>query len=127
MITTPFLILIYHSQVWTTDRIKNKIPLFRYHLKTNNMETKFCQSCGMPLQKKEDYGTNLDLTLNDDYCRYCYEKGTFTQDITMEEMINHCAQFVEEFNKDSDKKLTKEEAISQMKIYFPKLKRWAKN
>ena len=48
----------------------------------------------------------------------------FTQDCTMDEMIEHCAQFVEEFNKDSEQKVTKEEAIAMMKQEFPKLKRW---
>ena len=42
----------------------------------------------------------------------------------MDEMIEHCAQFVEEFNKDSEQKVTKEEAIAMMKQEFPKLKRW---
>lgn len=91
------------------------------------MEMKFCQSCGMPLQKNEDHGTNKDLTANEDYCCYCFKEGVFTQDVTMDEMINHCAQFVDEFNKDAEQKLTKEEAIAQMKLYFPKLKRWAAN
>lgn len=89
------------------------------------METKFCQSCGMPLQKQEDYGTNPDGSRNEDYCCYCFENGAFTMDCTMEEMINHCAQFVDEWNKDSDVAYTKEEAIAQMKLYFPSLKRWA--
>lgn len=40
-------------------------------------------------------------------------------------MINHCAQFVEEFNKDTEVPYTREEAIAQMKLYFPTLKRWA--
>jgi hypothetical protein len=64
--------------------------------------------------------------VNEDYCVYCYKDGAFTQDMTMDEMIIHCAQFVEEFNKDYSEKVTKEEAIAQMKEYFPKLKRWAK-
>lgn len=91
------------------------------------METRFCQSCGMPLQKEEEHGTNTDLSLNNDYCCYCFKEGSFTQDVTMDEMINHCAQFVSEFNKDSQQKLTQEEAVAQMKLYFPKLKRWAAN
>lgn len=88
------------------------------------MEMKFCQSCGMPLTKPEEQGTNADGSLNEDYCTYCYQNGKFTQDYTMDEMIDHCAQFTEEFNKDSDQKLTKEEAIAGMKEYFPTLKRW---
>jgi hypothetical protein len=34
----------------------------------------------------------------------------------MDEMIEHCAQFVEEFNKDSDKKVTQEEAVFSGKL-----------
>lgn len=42
----------------------------------------------------------------------------------MDEMINQCAQFVDEFNKGSEVKMTKEEAIANMKQFFPMLKRW---
>ena len=38
---------------------------------------------------------------------------------TMDEMITHCAQFVEEFNRESPQKLTREEAIGQMRCTFP--------
>ena len=37
----------------------------------------FCQSCGMPLTRKEDCGTNADGSTNFDYCCYCYQKGEF--------------------------------------------------
>ena len=67
------------------------------------METKFCQSCGMPLQKNEELGTNHDGSKNEEY---------------------HCAQFVDEFNKDADFHYTKEEAVANMKLFFPTLKRW---
>lgn len=79
------------------------------------MEMKFCQSCGMPLTSDEVCGTNADGSLSADYCTYCYQQGKFAQDCTMDEMIEHCAQFVEEFNKDSEQKVTKEEAIAMMK------------
>lgn len=47
-----------------------------------------CESCGMPLNKDEKYaGTEADGSLNEMYCRHCYENGKFTQpDITMIEM-----------------------------------------
>ena len=40
------------------------------------------------------------------------------------EMIEHCAQFVDEVNKGLPQPITKEEYIGQMKMYFPGLKRW---
>ena len=60
-------------------------------IKNNNMEQKFCQSCGMPLTD-EVLGTNADGTKNEDYCMYCYKDGKFLQDCTMDEIIEHCAQ-----------------------------------
>lgn len=88
------------------------------------METKYCQSCGMPLQNQEELGTNGDGSRNKEYCCYCFKEGAFTMDCTMEQMIEHCAQFVDEFNKEAEVPLTREEAIANMKIYFPALKRW---
>ena len=86
-------------------------------------EMKFCQSCGMPLTD-ELLGTNADGSKNEDYCIYCYKDGKFTMDCTMDQMIEHCAQFVDEVNKNLPKPITKEEYIAQMKMYFPQLKRW---
>lgn len=88
------------------------------------MEQKICQSCGMPMITPEEFGTNNDGSLNQDYCCYCYKDGNFTSQFTMDEMISHCAQYVEDFNSDFDTKLTKEQAIEQMKQNFPALKRW---
>ena len=89
------------------------------------MEQKFCQSCGMPLSN-EILGTNADGSKNEDYCIYCYKDGQFLQECTMDEMIEHCAQFVDEVNKNLPRPITKEEYVAQMKMYFPQLKRWRK-
>lgn len=90
------------------------------------MDQQFCQSCGMPLTESGHFGTNSDNSRNNDYCVYCFKDGTFTKDCTMDEMIESCLQFLDEFNKDADKVYTREEARVGMKEYFPKLKRWAK-
>ena len=87
---------------------------------------KICQSCAMPLIKDSDFGTNSDNSQNTDYCAYCYKEGNFTQDYTMEQMIDHCINFLDEFNKHAKEKITKEQALSQMHEHFPMLKRWAK-
>jgi len=83
---------------------------------------KLCQSCGMPLTAEETLGTNTDGSKNEEYCVYCFKDGTFTADISMEEMIAFCAEHVGEWSME----ISKEDAIAQMNAYFPKLKRWAK-
>ena len=85
---------------------------------------KICQSCAMPMDDDSLYGTNADGSKNSDYCIYCYKDGKFLQDCTMEEMIEHCAGFIDEVNKNLEHPITKEEYIGQMKMYFPHLKRW---
>ena len=86
-------------------------------------QMKFCQSCGMPLTD-EILGTNADGSKNEDYCTYCYKDGKFTQDCTMDEMIEFCAQFVDEVNKNMPKPMTRDEYKGMMRQYFPTLKRW---
>ena len=90
-----------------------------------NMEQKFCQSCGMPLTDK-DKGINADGSRNDDYCNYCYMDGRFTQDFTMEQMIEHCARFTDDINKLSGENMTVEQAKEMMRQFYPNLKRWKK-
>ena len=84
---------------------------------------KFCQSCGMPLTE-EILGTNADGSKNEEYCIYCYKDGAFTGDFTMEEMVESCAQFVDEYNKNTGQNLTQEELKSMLRQFYPTLKRW---
>ena len=86
----------------------------------------FCQSCGMPLMRDEDCGLNADGSINFDYCRYCYANGKFLQEVTMDQMIDHCAQFVDEVNKHMPQSMTVEEYKQMMRGFFPMLKRWRK-
>lgn len=87
------------------------------------MEQQFCQSCGMPLTD-EHFSKNADGSVNNEYCVYCYKDGEFAENISMDEMIEHCLQYIDDFNKDSGEKMSVEEARAQMKQYFPTLKRW---
>lgn len=89
-------------------------------------ETKLCQSCGMPLTD-EILGTNADGTKHPDYCIYCYKDGAFTGDFTMEEMVEFCSQFVDQYNQDAGQHLTREEYKTVLRQYYPQLKRWQSN
>lgn len=84
------------------------------------MDIKICQSCGMPMQEEDQFGTELNDTKNDDYCCYCYQKGKFVQDCTMEQMAEFCAKFEVEGGRCK----TLDEAKEQLMNYFPQLKRW---
>ena len=81
---------------------------------------KFCQSCAMPMTE-DVYGTNEDGTKNEEYCHYCFKDGQFTNDISMEEMIEFCVpKTVEATDMD-------EETVRKMyDEIFPQLKRWMK-
>ncbi|MBO5053562.1 MAG: zinc ribbon domain-containing protein [Muribaculaceae bacterium] len=87
------------------------------------MEMKFCQSCAVPLND-ENMGTEADGSVSEDYCIYCYKEGKFTREMTMEQMIDFCAQFTDEINRQSGKNLTVEQARMMMRQFFPQLKRW---
>ena len=87
------------------------------------MEQKFCQSCGMPLTE-EILGTNADGSKNEDYCIYCYKDGAFTGDFTMEQMVEYCSMFVEEYNKNTGQNLTACQYKDVLRQFYPTLKRW---
>lgn len=80
---------------------------------------KLCQSCGMPLTS-ECFGTQADGAPSPDYCVYCYEKGDFTADLTMEEMINSCVPFMISAHPE----LSTDKARAMMRAILPGLKRW---
>lgn len=80
---------------------------------------KFCQSCGMPMDKDPARGGTLaNGTKTQQYCSLCYDKGTFRDSFTeADEMIS----FV--------KGKLKEMGYSSLKRWFftshiPQLERW---
>ena len=85
------------------------------------MEHKICQSCGMPLTAKEELGTNIDGSINNDYCKYCYKDGDFIDKVSMEEYIEMCSQY------GSQAGMTNEEMKDYCTKLFPTLKRWNNN
>lgn len=87
------------------------------------MEQKICQCCAMPIDEST-FGTEANGNKNEEYCLYCYKDGQFTSDCTMDEMIEHNLNYLDEFNNDSEVKYNKDEARAMMKEFFPQLKRW---
>ena len=85
------------------------------------MKQKICQSCGMPLQKEGDLGTNTDRSKNEEYCFHCFQNGKFLDEgITLEEKINKNVKFAVQMG------LSEHEARKMASNVLPKLKRWKK-
>ena len=87
------------------------------------MEEKICQSCGMNMKSTEDFGTNADGTRNEEYCLYCYQNGTFTRDVTMEEMLETNLKYLDHWNKETGNNFTAEEARPMLRGFLSTLKR----
>ena len=81
-----------------------------------------CQSCGMPLQKNEDFGTNANGSKNKDYCHYCFQNGNFTDpNITMEQQIGKLVGIA-----CSQMNMPEGQARKMANEIVPTLKRWRK-
>lgn len=74
---------------------------------------------GFPLPE-EFFGTNADNSINEEYCKFCFQKGQFTKpNLTTDEMITmsiHHMTTQLEFPREKAEKLANE--------IIPKLKRW---
>lgn len=88
------------------------------------MEEKICQSCGMNMKTEQDFGTNADNTKNMEYCNYCYQKGAFTRNVTMEEMMESNLKYLDHWNAETGNNFTIEEARPILRQFLSTLKRW---
>ncbi len=78
-----------------------------------------CQSCGMPMVKKEDFGNNKDGSKSELYCKYCFPKGAFNDpDETLEEMVESCIPY------EVKRGVSEETARETLTKTLSKLKRW---
>lgn len=81
---------------------------------------KRCQSCGIPLDSEEVKGTEKNGLKSNDYCKYCYENGTFSDPkMNLDDMKKNV--------KNQMKKLELHDyAIQNAITLLPQLKRWKK-
>lgn len=79
---------------------------------------RICQSCAMPMPDDSLLGTDADGSINTDYCKYCYDKGRFLHEATMEEFIEMCSKFHDQAG------MTYDEMHQLCTRVFPMLKRW---
>ena len=82
-------------------------------------EIPICQSCSMPMVNPEDFGTSDEGDKNEEYCRYCFQEGEFTNPgISKEEMIEKLVGMANKMGK------SEEEAKKMAEEIIPTLKRW---
>ena len=78
----------------------------------------------MILVKNSDKGTESDGCKSEEYCAYCYQKGRFVQDFTVEELIEILLRHLDNWNKENNVNLTEQEARAELQKFLPTLKRW---
>jgi len=73
----------------------------------------------MPMGKPEDFGTNADGGRDGEYCRYCFQNGSFTSPgISLHDMIDRLVKMAPMMGK------TEAEARKMAGEVLPKLRRW---
>lgn len=83
------------------------------------LEKNMCQSCSMPMDSPDLFGTEKDGSPNSDYCKYCYEKGQFTDpEMTLDKMEKNMMKHM------LKEKLPKE-VVKRAINRLPFLKRWS--
>lgn len=106
----------------SSDLLKPLSELFHVSINTllGSPRRLICQSCGMPLED-DIMGHDADGSINEDYCKWCYDGGAYLQDCTMEEMIDFCVDIlVKEEGLDAEK------ARVHLESSLPELARWKK-
>lgn len=91
-----------------------------------NLEKRYCQSCGMPLDlaKIEYLGTNEDQTSSLDFCYYCLKDGKYTVDYSMQQMIDVWVKYTDKYNWYSGTNYKPEELRTLLAKRLPTLNRW---
>ena len=81
-----------------------------------------CQSCAMPMDKPELFGTEANGAPSTEYCCYCRSNGAFNWNCTMEDMLEDCIKVELEHHPER----TEEDVRKELTAVFPTLKRWKK-
>ncbi|WP_165043122.1 GyrI-like domain-containing protein [Dysgonomonas sp. ZJ709] len=89
------------------------------------MKEPICQSCGMSMAAIEHFGTNSNNSRSDDYCCFCFQKGKFTDDKSLDETIEDSISYFDDYQKIDGRFITKDEVALKERMKISALKRWA--
>jgi hypothetical protein len=79
----------------------------------------FCQSCGMPMSRAEDFARGVDGYRINDYCTFCYDAGGFTEpSLTMRQMVEKCVPMMVRGG------MPEMQARGLVESVLPRLRRW---
>ncbi len=90
-------------------------------MEQDDAQIPICQSCGMPMQNPEDFGSDADGGKNSEYCQYCWRDGRFTIDMELPEFIEMQVRIATE-----KMDMPEDEAREVAETTLPELKRWKK-
>lgn len=78
----------------------------------------FCQSCTMPIDNTADRGTEANGEKSTEYCKYCYQNGSFVNPgMSLENMKSLVTEKMQELHIPA--------AVTQQSLeMLPQLKRW---
>ena len=83
------------------------------------MGKKICQSCGMPLRKTTDFGSEKDGSASPLYCHYCFLMGQFTDEgMTLPERMEKSITMA------INQGMSETEAEKLAQEILPNLERW---
>lgn len=80
----------------------------------------FCQSCTMPIDNPEDRGSEKNGTVSQEFCKYCYKDGAFTNPgLSLDEMKK-------KVESEMRRQRFPDSLIQKALTALPYLKRWNK-
>ncbi len=82
-----------------------------------------CQSCGMNINEDQYKGTNADGSLSAEYCSFCFQKGNYANNLSLDEQVEIGLNYSPEF-KEAKTQEEKDQIRLQAKQYLSNLKRW---
>lgn len=89
------------------------------------MKEQICQSCGMIMAAVDHFGTNSNNSLNEDYCCFCFQKGDFTDSMSLSEAIEDSISYLEDHKETDGRIVTKDQSALRLRAGIPSLKRWS--
>ena len=104
-----------------TETLKLLSKLFDVSINTllGSPRQLICQCCGMPLEDDASVSREPDGTLNEEYCKWCYNQGQFAYS-SMEELTSFLVEHM------SNENWPKEQARAYFEAQLPQLGHWRK-